>query len=138
MAATVTFRIGLGLLFAQAASLAWGEAAVSDPTRPPTAAVAPAAGGTPTAAGTPGEGELVLQSVFLPRNGRAMAVISGQRVFLGGKLGEDRVARINETEVLLSGSGGDRHLLLNPAVSVKPVTASPRVGKKHPSRGENQ
>jgi hypothetical protein len=65
----------------------------------------------------------VLQSVFLPKGGKPAALISGQRRVVGDKLGEARVWRITETEVVLRGPAGESRLYLNPAVSMKPVTA---------------
>lgn len=113
-----------------AAGAAWAESGMADPTRPPAAAVAPpsaSAAATGAAAGAAsggaGDGEPVLQSVFLPKGWKPAALISGQRMAVGDKLGEARIWRISETEVVLRGPGGERHLYLNPAVSMKPVTA---------------
>ncbi|MDD5295935.1 MAG: hypothetical protein PHU46_03385 [Rhodocyclaceae bacterium] len=138
MAATMMSRFCLCLLPLLAAGAARGESAVADPTRPPEAVNAGA--GAAAAPGAAAATELVLQSVILPRTGRASAVISGQRVSLGDKLGDSKVLRIRETEVLLRGPAGEQHLLLNPAVIVTPVasTASPRVGKMRQSAGEKQ
>ena len=135
MAATMIVRSCLCLLSALVAGNVWGQAAVADPTRPPSATAVSTA--TPVA-GALGEGERVLQSVFRPRKGKASAIISGQRVALGESLGDAKLVRINETEVILRGPGGDQHLSLTPAVSMTPVKskASPRAGKKSPNGGE--
>ena len=90
----------------------------ADPTRPP-AAIPAAAASIP---GSPAE-ELMLQAVFLPKGGRPSAWINGERVSLGAKMGEDKLVSIKETEVVLRGPGGEKHLLLVPAVSMKPATA---------------
>ncbi|MFM9434485.1 MSHA biogenesis protein MshK [Janthinobacterium sp. CG_23.3] len=68
-----------------------------DPTRPPAALTAPSDG----ALGVPGAP--MLQSVLVSRNpgGRAVAVISGQTVRLGGKVGDAVLVRISQTEVVL-------------------------------------
>lgn len=110
-----------------AAGAAWGDSGTADPTRPPSSAGAPppasvASGAAAASAGVSGDGEPVLQSVFLPKGGRPSALISGQKMVLGDKLGEARIVRISETEVLLRGPGGERHLYLNPAVSMKPAS----------------
>ncbi len=83
-------------------TLAWLGAplaaqSLSDPTRPPAALTAPADG----AVGVPGAP--MLQSVLVSRNpgGRAVAVISGQTVRLGGKVGDAVLVRISQTEVVL-------------------------------------
>lgn len=137
MAATMMGRMCLCLLAALAAGSAWGEAAVADPTRPPSAAAAVPTSTSAPAAGPLGDAELVLQSVFRPRKGKSSAIINGQRVALGESLGEARLVRILETEVILRGPGGDQHLSLTPAVSMKAVKskASPRAGKKNPNGG---
>ena len=68
---------------------------LADPTRPPNVAAAPA--------GVDAEPELPsnqLQSVLISST-RKIAVINGQSVALGGKLGDAVLARISETEVVL-------------------------------------
>jgi MSHA biogenesis protein MshK len=69
-----------------------GAAPFADPTRPPSGSdSAPAAlDGAPAGPR--------LESVLIAPD-RRIAVISGQRVSLGGKFGEGRVVRITETEV---------------------------------------
>jgi MSHA biogenesis protein MshK len=128
------FRFGLCLLPVLLAGGAWAESAVADPTRPPSAA----ASASMAVAGQAAEGDLVLQSVFRPRKGKASAIINGQRVALGESLGDAKLVRILETEVILRGPGGNQHLSLTPAVSMKPVKSrvSPRAGKKNPKGGE--
>ena len=79
-----------------------------DPTRPPTIVF------------TPQERETievgpVLQSVSFA-SGRRTAIISGQNVKTGSKIGEARVVRINETEVLLQTGEGLQTLKLFPDV----------------------
>lgn len=70
---------------------------LADPTQPPAALGAPQQG----AEATPGAPQL--QSVLLSRNpgGRAVAVISGQTLRLGGKIGDAVLVRIGQNEVVL-------------------------------------
>lgn len=80
----------------------------ADPTRPPAFAGAP--GAVAAAAGP------VLQSVILPRGkGRKpAAIISGERIELGGRYGEWRLARLSESEAVLVGTAGRQVLRLTP------------------------
>jgi MSHA biogenesis protein MshK len=66
---------------------------LNDPTRPPTVSAATDAGATVDSA-------LVLQSILVSP-GRRLAVINGQTVKQGDKLGETRVVDIREGEVVL-------------------------------------
>ena len=79
-----------------------------DPTRPPAALFAPQER-EPVDVGP------VLQSVSLA-SGRRSAIISGQRVKLGSKIGEARVISINETEVVLKTGNSLQKLKLFPDV----------------------
>ncbi len=99
--------LGRGALAALLAAIVAAVAAVagaplaaqnlSDPTQPPAALLAPQQG----VEATPGAPQL--QSVLLSRNpgGRAVAVISGQTVRLGGKVGDAVLVRIAQNEVVL-------------------------------------
>lgn len=104
-------------------SLAWmGElrAETDDPTAPPSAtAASQATGGGGTAKGE--VAAAVLESVLIPAKGRPLAIISGKRVLLGEKFGEDKLVKVTENEVVLRGQGGETRLPLNPAVSLKPT-----------------
>jgi len=94
----------------------------ADPTRPPAAYLVNSSqvGGTPVEAVPPGR----LTSIVLPKRGggQARAVIDGQLVRRGEKVGDSTLVRISETEVLLEGPGGKETLYLTPAVTKKPVT----------------
>lgn len=84
-----------------------GEAPLPDPTRPPARFAAPA--GVAAAEGP------VLQSVRLPRQGRASAVIDGRQVLLGERFADARLERVSETEAVLVGPAGRQVLRLTPA-----------------------
>ena len=95
----------------------------ADPTRPPNAPDdAPASDGAPAGPR--------LESVLIAPD-RRIAVISGKQVPLGGKFGEGRVVRINETEVAIREGGVTRVLRLFPE-SAKRVQA--RAEKKKVSK----
>lgn len=88
--------LGAALLFV--ASSAFGVVAqenLPDPTRPPSS-FAVGGMGSPAASSGP-----VLQSVLIS-SGRRIAVINGQTVHVGDKVGEARVAKISEGEVVLN------------------------------------
>jgi MSHA biogenesis protein MshK len=93
---------------------ALAQGGLADPTRPPSAA---AAQGGPDEA-TPGGRQL--QSVLLS-GGRRIAVIDGNMVALGGMLGEARVVKITETEVVLKTGEETEILKLFPGVDKKTV-----------------
>ncbi len=87
-----------------------------DPTRPPAALGE--AGATAVASGP------VLQSVLISP-GRRVAVISGQTVQVGDKVGDARVARITEGEAVLVRDGKSQTLKLFPGLEKR------RSGKAH-------
>ncbi|WP_199688097.1 hypothetical protein [Noviherbaspirillum sedimenti] len=85
-----------------------------DPTRPPAA---PDAGeAAPAAASGP-----VLQSVLIAA-GRRVAVVSGQTVQVGDRLGDARVAKIAEGEVVLVRGGQSQTLKLFPGIEKQRAT----------------
>lgn len=96
----------LGLLLA---SPAFAQP-IDDPTRPP-----PGLG----ADGAAGAGSQGLTSVFLPKQGRAMAVIDGQLVPLGGTVRGAKLISISEGGVVLAGPEGRERLFLTPDVEKK-------------------
>jgi MSHA biogenesis protein MshK len=72
--------------------------AQTDPMRPPQGLLAPqAGGGTGAVAGTGGQR---LAAIMLSKD-RKFAVIDGQEVALGGRLGDARLVRLTETEATL-------------------------------------
>ena len=90
---------------------------LADPTRPPSA----------SAQGGPDEAPAgrQLQSVLLS-GGRKIAVIDGNMVALGGMLGEARVVKITETEVVLKTGEETETLKLFPGVDKKTVKRAAR------------
>jgi len=91
---------------------------LQDPTRPPAELSAPQGN-----AGTPATSGPQLQSVLISAHQRS-AIISGQRVTVGEKLGDARVVMINENEVLLKGSSGVQTLKLFPDVGKRLIMRS--------------
>lgn len=92
----------------------WSGAAsaqLADPTQP---AIQPAGAATPATPAMSG-----LQTVILRNNGKPAALINGEVVELGGKVGEARLVKVNEDSVLLRGPGGDETLRLIPAAEKK-------------------
>jgi MSHA biogenesis protein MshK len=87
---------------------------LGDPTRPPGAGAAWQGSEEAAPAGKQ------LQSVLLS-GGRKVAVISGTVVPLGGMLGEARVVKISETEVVLKTGEETETLKLFPGVDKQPV-----------------
>lgn len=87
--------------------------ALTDPTRPPSALP-----GSPAA---PEETRgAQLQSILLS-SGRKVAVINGAMVPLGGMVGEARVVRITETQVVLKKGGETEVLKMYPGIDKRPV-----------------
>lgn len=97
----------VGLLVA-AAAFSFAGAVIAeilpDPTRPSGASMNDGLGAAGAAASGP-----VLQSVLVSPN-RRVAVINGQSVAVGDRIGEARVAKITETEVTLA-QGGQMQVL---------------------------
>jgi MSHA biogenesis protein MshK len=97
-------------LFAGIAAPASAQA-LPDPTRPP--------GGSE--AGATEAADSGLQSIIRPTSGKPRAVINGEVVTLGGKVGESRLVAINADTVILQNSDGSRDtLFLTPGISKKP------------------
>ena len=90
--------------------------ALTDPTRPPTASSALSASqaAPEEAAGTQ------LQSILMS-SGRKVAVINGTMVPLGGMVGEARVVRITETEVVLKKGEETEVLKMYPGIDKRAV-----------------
>ena len=112
--AGILTRCGVALL--GLSLMAAGTAAprvIADPMRPPVGLSVDSSdsaedGGAPQAP--------VLQSVIMPRTGKPIAIIGGQQVRLGEKVGESRLVRLNERGAVLEGPGGVEYLLLTPLV----------------------
>jgi MSHA biogenesis protein MshK len=109
LAAALT--VATGFVFGEEAQ----SASSADPTRPPAAMLEPSSS-------NPTEATNGLQTVIVRKRGaaRSLAVINGQTVELGGKVGDARVVRIDESQVELQGPGGKEVMRLTPAVDIKP------------------
>lgn len=91
------------------------QAGESDPMQPPAGFVAPLPG--QEAAGmAPGQR---LTSILRPRAGRPAAIIDGQLIRLGGRIGEARLLAIAENGVTLAGPEGREFLPLTPNIEKK-------------------
>jgi MSHA biogenesis protein MshK len=108
--AALAAAIGLAAVCAQAQGL-------SDPTRPPGAGAMQGSQDEVPAGRQ-------LQSVLLS-GGRRLAIIDGTMVALGGMLGEARVVKISETEVVLKRGEEMETLKLFPSVDKQPVKRAP-------------
>jgi len=91
------------------------DAALPDPTRPPAALLPAPRGAVEAAPEAP-----LLQSVIISE-GRRGAIISGQYVALGDRVGDARLARVEPSGVVLRGPGGELSLPLFPAVRQQPA-----------------
>ena len=88
---------------------------LADPTRPPAAISAP----TGPAAQEEFTGTR-LQSILLS-SGRKVAVINGTMVPLGGMVGDARVVKITETQVVLKTGAETEVLSMYPGIDKRPV-----------------
>jgi MSHA biogenesis protein MshK len=79
----------------------------ADPFRPPRDIEPPTAGASAAA------GAARLESVLIAPD-RRIAVINGQQYTEGGRLGDGRILRISESEVVIRHSGRDEVLKLYP------------------------
>lgn len=94
-----------------------------DPTRP--ALMEQAAGAPPLAAPSG------LQSTLRRQGKYSAAIINGQYVELGGRVGDARLVQINESEVVLRGAAGREVLRLTPVVEKTPP-ALPQLQNRGP------
>lgn len=112
---TGLFGMAAAVVLGSAATASLAQTALPDPTRPPSF--------VPGAAGeTENPGGPVLQSVIVPRKGRAIAIIDGQQVRVGDQFGERRLLKASEREVVLRGPSGIETLLLTPGVEKMKTT----------------
>ena len=105
------------------APVAQGQA-LPDPTRPAIQADAPAAAGEGMV--TPSSG---LQSVILRRGQPPAAIINGEYVVLGGKIGDGRLVRVGDDFVVIAGPAGKDTLTLTPGIEKKPAAVAAREQK---------
>ena len=62
-----------------------------------------------------------VQTVILRHGRKSGAVVNGQYVEVGGKLGEKRVLKISESDVVLMGEAGREVLKATPAIEKVPA-----------------
>lgn len=103
---------GLALSVALCVSAAARAQDLGDPTRPPNAP-----GTSPEDSAPVGT---QLQSILIS-HGRRLAIINGNTVALGGALGEAKVVKITETEVVLQKGTETEVLKLFPGIEKQPV-----------------
>lgn len=104
-------RIAAAVLAALGLTWSLRGHALEDPTRPPAGL-----GRSGPAKSTPAD--LVLQSVIISELGRA-AIINGERVVLGAKVGAGRLVKVSESEVELLIGDERRTLALFPGVDMR-------------------
>lgn len=100
-----------------------------DPTRPPAGISAP----MPDAGQSGPSGQIagpLLQSVMIPKKGKPVAVIGGQQVRLGQRVGQSRLIRLTEREAVLEGPAGIERLLLTPGIEKTNVMTRSPTGKR--------
>ncbi len=94
-------------------------AQVADPMRPPDGAVAAADGGAvvpPLQSG--------VQTVIVRPQGKSVALINGKQVSVGEMLGDKKVVKISEKEIVLKGEGGREVIKVMPSIEKIPVKQS--------------
>lgn len=111
----------LALLLLLASPLAAQAQPLGDPLRPPTAPSAAAAGSESPSQGSATE----LQSVLLSPT-RKLAVINGQTVALGGRIGDATLTQVTETGVVLRRGDKLESLRLLPGLEKKKVAGAAR------------
>lgn len=91
------------------ASFAGSTPGYGDPMRPPTAVNSATDSASEIPATAP---STTVETIGLHGPKGPFAIISGQRVSVGDRIGDDRVLRITENQVLLQGPGGKQILHL--------------------------
>lgn len=117
------------LVAALAATTAFSQTTLRDPTRPPSFSESVREGESRASRGP------VLQSVIVSR-GRKHALIDGKTYTVGDKVGEAKLIAISGSEVTLRESGGNKVLRLTP--DAQKTTAVPEGGAPRTSRAKGQ
>jgi MSHA biogenesis protein MshK len=123
-------RIGMALLLAAGMVPAMAQN-LADPTQPPAGAGQPlssAAGGALDMA--PVSKGPQLQSILIASNGRAVAVIDGQTVRLGGKIDGALLVKVGKNQVVLQRGREMQVLTLFPGIEPDHTPASVSSQKK--------
>jgi MSHA biogenesis protein MshK len=107
----IVFLALVALLSASAA-----RAQLADPMRPPAGFGEKSS----AAAGAAAEqGGSALRAVILRRGDKPVALVGGERVTVGSRLGDARVVAITESEIVLAGRSGRQVIRINPEVDKK-------------------
>ncbi len=109
--------------------------ALPDPTRPPAALEAPVAPSATTPPAATG-----LQTIIRRVGRKPAAVINGEYVELGAKVGEAKLLQIGDDSVILQGPAGKEVLKLTPNVGKAEPTAAGKSGgaRTAPPRQNNK
>ncbi|KAF0163019.1 MAG: hypothetical protein FD157_3537 [Rhodocyclaceae bacterium] len=100
-------------------------AQVPDPTRPAGVLVVPEAGGS-----VAGPLESGVQTVILRPGGKSAAVINGQYVEVGGRIGDKKVLKITESEIVLKGESGREVIKVTPAIEKMPTNKAAAIKRR--------
>ncbi|OHC69151.1 MAG: hypothetical protein A2045_08610 [Rhodocyclales bacterium GWA2_65_20] len=119
---------GLALLAAMTVAQAQ---ALADPTRPPALVADPAGGPGATAA------PAGLQSIIRRDGAKPAALINGEYVTLGGRVGDATVVKIGEDSVTLKSATGLETLKLMPDAEKTPVVAPENKSGNRKARKKN-
>lgn len=90
---------------------------LSDPTRPALddTHAQPQTSGTTTPASSG------LQTIIRRNGAKPAAIINGEYIELGGRVGEARLSAVREDSVVLSGPSGSETLMLTPGIVKTPI-----------------
>ncbi len=129
MTARISVRTSVLVLALSAFASSAGTENLPDPTRPPASLGVGLESGAPEADAGPR-----LQSILIAP-GRRFAIVSGQTVHVGDKIGEAQVITISEGEVVLRNGKDLQTLKLFPEVEKRPVPgiakSKSRPGSQH-------
>ncbi len=101
--------------------------AVSDPTRPPAGIDS----ATPAGVAAPSRpAKATLQSIIRRTQDRPAAIIDGELVVLGGRIGDARLVRVGEDSVDLATATGRETLQLTPGIGKRPTAAAQTPAKR--------
>ncbi len=103
-------------------------AQVPDPTRPPDALLAPGPAGGVSVPVDSG-----VQTVILRPGGKSAAVINGQYIVVGEMIGDKRVIKITESEVVLKSESGREIIKVMPAI--EKISANRKPAEKRAETG---
>lgn len=134
--------VGVSVAYAAEPDFSSGGA---DPTRPPASLQSPdsalgadGAGGVGGVGGASGEAAgSGLQSIIFRDGAKPMAIINGQVVSIGGRVGDATLVSLTESSATLQGSNGKEVLHLTPTVEIKyikqikPVMLTPKKKVRH-------